>query len=67
MNTAKRPNNIKHIPTEYNYFYHTTRMLRRLRQQGNISRLIIIILLTWNIILTVKMYPLMLFYLTMFE
>lgn len=67
MNTATKQNNIKHIPTELNYFYHTHKMIRRLKQQGNTSRLIILGLLIYNTILTVKIYPLFMFYMTMFD
>lgn len=57
MNTAQinKTNNIKHIPTELNLYYNLNTRVKRLRQQGNISRLLIIVLIIWNIVLTINL------------
>lgn len=52
-NTAYKTNNIKHIPTELNYFYNTNKRINSLRKQGNTSRLLIIALIIWNLFLTI--------------
>ena len=60
MNTAQinKTNNIKHIPTELNFYYNLNTRVKRLRHQGNTSRLLIIALIVWNIVLTINlMHP----------
>lgn len=52
-NIAYKTSNIKHIPTELNYFYNTNKRIKILRNQSNTSRLIIIALIIWNIFLTI--------------
>lgn len=52
-NTAHKTNNIKHIPTELNYFHNTNKRIHRLKKQGNTSRLLIIALIIWNLFLTI--------------
>ena len=53
MNIAQmnKPNNIKHMPTELIYNLNTR--VKRLRKQGNISRLLIMTLIIWNVTLTI--------------
>ena len=51
---ANMSNNIKHIPKELNYFYNLNTRVKTLKKQGNISRFLIIILLLWNIGLTIN-------------
>lgn len=57
MNTAQinKHNNIKHIPTELNFYYNLNTRVKRLRKQGNTSRLLIIALIVWNIVLTINL------------
>lgn len=59
MNTAhiNKQNNIKHIPTELNFYYNLNTRVKRLKKQGNISRLLIIALIIWNIILSCQFLP----------
>ena len=52
-----KTNNIKHIPTDLNYFYNLNTKLKRLKKQGNTSRLLIIVLIIWNIILSLQLIP----------
>lgn len=56
MNTAQinKQNNIKHIPTELNFYYNLNTRVKRLRKQGNTSRLLIIALIIWNLFLTIN-------------
>lgn len=56
MNTAQKnkTNNIKHIPTELNFYYNLNTRVKRLRRQGNTSRLLIIVLIIWNLFLTIS-------------
>ena len=53
QNLLHNHNNIRYIPTPHNYFTQTNNTLKRLKHQGNISRLLILALIIWNIILTV--------------
>ena len=59
MNTAqtKQINNIKRIPTQLNYFNMMHKRTMVLKKQGNISRLLIIALIIWNIFLTCAVIP----------
>ena len=59
MNTAqtKQTNNIKRIPTQLNYFNMMHKRTMVLKKQGNISRLLIIALIIWNIFLTCAVIP----------
>ena len=59
MNTVQinKTNNIKQIPTQLNYFNMMHRRTIALKKQGNISRLLIIILIIWNIFLTCAVIP----------
>lgn len=45
-------NNIKHIPTELNFYYIINNKLKRHREVINISRIMILILLVWNLLIT---------------
>lgn len=57
MKTAKinKIKNIKHIPTELNYFYNLNTRIIKIRKQGNTSRLLIIALIIWNMVLTINL------------
>lgn len=59
MNTVQinKTNNIKHIPIELNLYYNLNTRVKRLKKQGNISRLLIIALIIWNIILSCQFLP----------
>lgn len=59
MNTVQinKTNNIKQIPTQLNYLNMMHRRTIALKKQGNISRLLIIILIIWNIILSCQFLP----------
>ena len=59
MNTAKinKTNNIKRIPTQLNYFNMMHKRTMLLKKHGNISRLLIITLIIWNIFLTCAVIP----------
>jgi hypothetical protein len=57
MNNTARKQNIKLIPTELNYFYNTNKRINRLKKQGNTSKLLIITLIIWNIILSCQFIP----------
>ena len=59
MNIAKinKTNNIKRIPTQLNYFNMMHKRTIVLKKQGNISRLLIIVLIIWNIFLTCAVIP----------
>lgn len=50
-------NNIKHIPTQLNYFNMMYRRTIALKKQGNISRILIMALIIWNIILSCQFLP----------
>lgn len=56
MNTAQmnKTNNIKHIPTELNFYYNLNTRVKRLRRQENTSRLLITALIIWNLFLTIN-------------
>lgn len=58
MNTLHimKQNKIKPIPIELNFYYNTNKRINRLRKQGNLSRLLIIGLIIWNIFLTYKLF-----------
>ena len=43
--TPIKPNNIKFMPTELNYFTQMYKRIKSLRKQGNTSRLLIIALI----------------------
>lgn len=57
MNIAQinKTNTIKHIPTELNFYYNLNTRIKRLKKQGNTSRLLIIALIIWNIVLTISL------------
>ena len=57
MNTAQmnKTNNIKHIPTELNFYYNLNTRVKRLKKQGNTSRFLILALIIWNIVLTINL------------
>lgn len=59
MNAAQinKTNNIKRIPTQLNYFNMMHKRTIVLKKQGNISRLLIIVLIIWNIFLTWAVVP----------
>lgn len=57
MNNTARKQNIKLTPTELNYFYNTNKRINRLKKQGNTSKLLIITLIIWNIILSCQFIP----------
>ena len=59
MNTVQinKTNNIKQIPTQLNYFNMMHKRTIALKKQGNISRLLIIALIIWNIILSCQFLP----------
>lgn len=54
MNTAQtnQTNNIKRLPTQLNYFYLMNKKLKRHREVINVSRIMILLLIVWNLILT---------------
>lgn len=54
MNNTIRKQNIKPIPTELNYFYNTNKRINKLRKQGNTSRLLIIALIIWNLVISMN-------------
>ena len=49
-------NNIKYIPTELNLYKYLINQNKKLKKQGNTSRILILILLLWAIGLTVNQY-----------
>jgi hypothetical protein len=55
--TTTKTNKLKFIPTELNYFHIIYKKTQALRKQGNTSRLLIIALIIWNIILTFAVIP----------
>ena len=55
--TPIKPNNIKFMPTELNYFTQMYKRIKSLKKQGNTSRLLIIALIIWNIVLTCAVFP----------
>lgn len=55
--TPIKPNKLASIPTELNYITLTNKRIKKLRQQGNTSRLWIIFLILWNIFLTSAVIP----------
>ena len=59
MNTVQinKTNNIKQIPTQLNYFNMMHKRTMALRKQSNTSRLLIIALIIWNIILSCQFLP----------
>lgn len=52
-----KSNNIKQIPTQLNYFNIIDKRTIALKKQGNTSRLLIIALIIWNIILSCQFLP----------
>lgn len=54
MNNTVRKQNIKPIPTELNFYHNTNKRINRLKKQGNTSRLLIIGLIIWNLILSLQ-------------
>lgn len=56
MNIAIKNKPIKQIPTELNYFYNTNKRINQLKKQGNKSRLLILALIVWNLVLTLQIY-----------
>lgn len=54
MNNIARKQNIKPIPTELNFYHNTNKRISRLKKQGNTSRLLIIGLIIWNLILSLQ-------------
>lgn len=50
-------NKIKYIPTELNFYHNINFRINRLKKQGNTSRLLIIFLILWNIVLTLQPIP----------
>ena len=52
---TNKPNNVKYIPTELNFYYNLNTRVKRLRRQGNTSRLLILALIIWNMILTISL------------
>ena len=57
MQQTTKINKIKFIPTELNYFTQMYKRIKSLKKQGNTSRLLIIALIIWNIILTCAVIP----------
>lgn len=59
MNTVhiNKQNNIKQISTKLNYFSILDKRTQTLRKQSNTSRLLIILLIIWNIILSFQFIP----------
>jgi hypothetical protein len=55
MNTATKQSNIKHKPTELNIYYNFNTRIKRLKKQGNTSRLLILALIIWNIVLSINL------------
>lgn len=51
-NTIK--NKIKSIPTGLNFFFAIDKRFRQLTKQGNISRILILILIIWNLIISIN-------------
>lgn len=56
MNQTIKKKSIKQIPTELNYFYNTNKRINQLKKQGNKSRLLILALIIWNLVLTLQIY-----------
>lgn len=57
-NTSKKyTNNVKYIPTELNYFNYINQQIKRIKKHCTTSRLLIIALIIWNIILTCSIIP----------
>lgn len=57
MSTTIKKQNIKLIPTELNFYHNVNARLKRLKKQGNSSRILILFLVIWNIILTLQFIP----------
>lgn len=51
-NTINQTNNIKKLPTQLNYFYLMDKKLKRHREVINVSRIMILLLIVWNLIIT---------------
>lgn len=51
-NTMNQTNNIKRLPTQLNYFYLMDKKLKRHREVINVSRIMILLLIVWNLIIT---------------
>lgn len=51
-NTMNQTNNIKRLPTQLNYFYLMDKKLKRYIEVINVSRIMILLLIVWNLILT---------------
>lgn len=56
MNQTIKKKSTKQIPTELNYFYNTNKRINQLKKQGNKSRLLILALIIWNLVLTLQIY-----------
>lgn len=55
--TPIKPNKLAFIPTELNYIAMNNKRVKALRKQGNTSRILIIVLILWNIFLTCAVIP----------
>lgn len=51
-NTMNQTNNLKRLPTQLNYFYLMDKKLKKHREVINVSRIMILILLVWNLLIT---------------
>lgn len=56
-NTAIKQKHITNIPTELNFYYNLNTKVKKLRQQGNTSRILIIFLILWNLVVTLNFIP----------
>ena len=51
-NTMNQINNIKRLPTQLNYFYLMDKKLKRHKEVINVSRIMILLLIVWNLLIT---------------
>lgn len=52
MKQQIKQNNIKHIPTELNFYHIINNKLKKHREVINISRIMILLLIVWNLLIT---------------
>lgn len=51
-NTMNQTNNLKRLPTQLNYFYLMDKKLKKHREVINVSRIMILLLIVWNLLIT---------------
>lgn len=54
MNNKIKQTKTPLIPTELNFYHNTIQRINKLRKQGNLSRVLILSLIVWDLVLTLN-------------